>query len=281
MRIESWRVRLFILQTLLGMLIPVSLFAEEGKDRPGIVEGRDTKGLSMELVPAVRSIKAGKAFQVGLNIKHDEQFHSYWKNSGVGGVPTSIKWKLPEGFSASEIRWPYPEQSMMADYPCFAYKRDVLLSVEITPPQEIVLEEIELSAEVTWMCCASTCYLGGKRFSLSLPKGEGEKDPKWEKAFAESAEQIPVRSEEYKAELLSEENAEEIEVRISAPDGVQLKYVFNADGQTTPDLPYSLVKEKDSQWKFVAKRSQYGSPVSKSFPFVLQSSEGYVELSAE
>ena len=75
---------------------------------------QETKGLEIALISEVKSIKAGESFTVGLHLKHHKGFHSYWKNPGVVGLPTSIKWDLPKGFTAGEIQWPYPELTMMA-----------------------------------------------------------------------------------------------------------------------------------------------------------------------
>jgi len=60
-----------------------------------------------ELVAAVASIQPGQTFRVALQLDHDEHWHSYWINPGTG-YPTSLRWKLPEGFKAGPIIWPTP-----------------------------------------------------------------------------------------------------------------------------------------------------------------------------
>ena len=44
---------------------------------------------------------------MALRLKHDATWHTYWINPGTG-YPTSLRWTLPEGFSAGEIQWPTP-----------------------------------------------------------------------------------------------------------------------------------------------------------------------------
>ena len=116
-------MRVFLLLTFLL----TSLWGEEDP----LLKG---PGLSIGLISENSSIAAGEPFVVGIDIKHFPGFHTYWKNPGMVGVGTSIEWTLPNGFTASEISWPYPEKSFMAQYPCHGYERDVTLLVTITPP---------------------------------------------------------------------------------------------------------------------------------------------------
>ncbi len=61
------------------------------------------------LIPEVSSIAPGATFSVALQLKHPEDWHSYYKNSGGVELPPSITWTLPEGFSAGPVQWPVPE----------------------------------------------------------------------------------------------------------------------------------------------------------------------------
>ena len=258
------------------LLLNYSLFAEE---QDGVVEGRDTKGLSIDLVSEVKSVQPGKPFRVGISIVHDKGFHSYWQNPGVVGMATQIKWDLPEGFKASQIHWPYPELSKMADYPCFGYERDTLLYVIVTPPEEIKAKSLKFVASANWMCCSSTCHPGFKKFTLSLPVGEGEIDQKMSELFKRAECELPVTSEKMKAELISTGDDKKIAVRIISKEKVE--YVFNSDGQTTPDLSSSLKKISDDTWQYEAQRSEYGPKEVDKFPLVIKTTGGYVELIAK
>src|SRR5688572_21764564 len=45
----------------------------------------------------------GKQVWVGLQLAHQPDWHTYWKNSGDSGLPTSLQWTLPEGVTAGDI----------------------------------------------------------------------------------------------------------------------------------------------------------------------------------
>ena len=46
---------------------------------------------------------AGKTVWVGLQLAHKPEWHTYWKNSGDSGLPTTLQWTLPEGDRKSVV----------------------------------------------------------------------------------------------------------------------------------------------------------------------------------
>ena len=95
-------------------------------------------GLEIGLISESTGVTPGRPLTLGLHIHHLPGFHTYWKSPGIVGMATSIEWSLPEGFTASKIRWPYPQNTFMSKYPCHGYERDVTLIVDITPPEQIL-----------------------------------------------------------------------------------------------------------------------------------------------
>ena len=51
-----------------------------------------------ELLADVEKIAPGEPFTVALRMLHDEDWHTYWKQPGIAGIPTQLKWDLPAGF---------------------------------------------------------------------------------------------------------------------------------------------------------------------------------------
>ena len=46
----------------------------------------------------------GKPLWLGLQIEHAPHWHTYWKNPGDSGLPTTLAWALPPGFASGERR---------------------------------------------------------------------------------------------------------------------------------------------------------------------------------
>jgi hypothetical protein len=49
------------------------------------------------LAHAPQGVEPGKPVWVGLQLKHQPQWHTYWKNPGDSGLPTQLAWTLPAG----------------------------------------------------------------------------------------------------------------------------------------------------------------------------------------
>ena len=60
------------------------------------------------LVAAADGVVPGGTVTVALKLEHAAHWHTYWVNPGLG-TATTIRWTLPEGFSAGPIVWPMPE----------------------------------------------------------------------------------------------------------------------------------------------------------------------------
>ena len=52
-----------------------------------------------ELVAATDAIVPGQPLQLGLRLKHEKEWHTYWQVPGDSGLPTRIEWQLPAGIT--------------------------------------------------------------------------------------------------------------------------------------------------------------------------------------
>ncbi|NIP93255.1 MAG: hypothetical protein GWO24_07280, partial [Akkermansiaceae bacterium] len=52
------------------------------------------------LVSAGNGLAPGRTATLALKLEIAEHWHTYWKNPGDSGFPTSLEWDLPEGYSA-------------------------------------------------------------------------------------------------------------------------------------------------------------------------------------
>ncbi len=140
------------------------------------------------------AIKAGTPFWVGVELKMADGWDTYWINPGDAGFPTKVDWKLPEGFSASSLHWPYPEKFVSQSMVGFGYTDSVMLLAEITPPQDLPsLQEVTLGANVSWLACKEQCVPGQAQVKLTLPvtAATPEKNGEMKQKFAEARSDLP------------------------------------------------------------------------------------------
>lgn len=144
-------------------LLPLGLLAAPGPVKKGAV--------TAELVTRQASIQPGQKFAVALKLDHAEHWHSYWINPGTG-YPTSLAWKLPEGFSAGPILWPTPHvvKDRRGTITGNGYEGQVLLFVELTAPATLRPgDSVTLRAKADWLMCEDVCMPGDANLELTLP----------------------------------------------------------------------------------------------------------------
>ena len=118
----------------------------------------------------VSAIVPGEPFLVGVRLKMEPRWHTYWKYPGDAGIPTEIKWQLPEGWRVGDIQWPIPlKLEEPGDIRIYGYHDEVLLIQQVTPPKDLTGASANLSAKVSWLVCEKICIPGDGTVNLSLP----------------------------------------------------------------------------------------------------------------
>ena len=136
-------------------------------------ESFDGKGVQTRLLSEASTITPGQTFTIALTLSHQPGFHTYWKNPGTVGMPTGIKWELPEGFRAGALIWQSPERSKMFKYDVYGYEKNATLLTEVTAPKNLAQKNVDLIAKASWMACSDDgCNPGYHTFNLRLQVGD-------------------------------------------------------------------------------------------------------------
>jgi thiol:disulfide interchange protein/DsbC/DsbD-like thiol-disulfide interchange protein len=118
----------------------------------------------------VTAIVAGEPFLVGVRLNMEPHWHTYWKYPGDAGIPTDIKWQLPEGWRVGDTQWPIPlKLEEPGDILIYGYHDEILLIQQVTPPKDLTGASVNLSAKVSWLVCEKICIPGDGTVNLSLP----------------------------------------------------------------------------------------------------------------
>ena len=67
-----------------------------------------TERIEAELVPMSRWATPGSTAIVAVRQKIQPGWHTYWRNPGDSGGPTTLDWTLPRGVRANDIVWALP-----------------------------------------------------------------------------------------------------------------------------------------------------------------------------
>jgi thiol:disulfide interchange protein/DsbC/DsbD-like thiol-disulfide interchange protein len=147
--------------------------------------------VAADVVANVDAIVPGETFLAGVRLKMAPGWHTYWKYPGDAGIPTEIKWQLPEGWRASEIQWPIPlKLQEPGDIQIYGYHDEVLLIQSITPAKNLTGSSIKLSAKVSWLVCEKICIPGEGTVETTLPVASSNSTANTE-LFARFQKQLP------------------------------------------------------------------------------------------
>ena len=150
--------------------------------------------VAAELIAETRSFAPGQPFTVAVRLALDAPWHAYWTNPGDSGLAPTIEWKLPDGFTAGELQFPYPRAIATPPFMTYGLEGDVWLLATIAPPAEWNEERATLAATVDWLICDEDCVPGSAEVELTLPVGAGpaEPDPAQTAAFAAARTRLPA-----------------------------------------------------------------------------------------
>jgi thiol:disulfide interchange protein DsbD len=147
------------------------------------------------LVAATRSITPGRTLTVAVQQNIQPGWHTYWMNPGDSGLPTTVDWKLPAGFTAGAITWPAPERIPFGPLVSYGYAGEALLPVTITVPEGLTSgSNVTLSGHANWLACSDVCVPEESDIALTLPvsTGPAEPDPAWSAKIAAAQESVPM-----------------------------------------------------------------------------------------
>src|SRR3954447_3387972 len=114
-----------------------------------------------QLLADVSAVAPGHPFDVGVLMKIDPGWDVYWQNPGDAGLATSVRFTLPDGWKASDLRFPLPTQFTVEHSVTYGYENEVMLLATITPPANARAgENATISAAVAWLVCKQVCING-------------------------------------------------------------------------------------------------------------------------
>ena len=127
----------------------------------------------------------------------DKGWHTYWRNPGDAGEPTTIHWRLPPGWRAGEIVWPTPRRLPVGPIMNYGYEHEVVLPVPVEVPASAkVGDQAKITASVDYLVCAEVCVPGSATVDLTVPvvAGASKADPAGGPEIAAALASAPKRS---------------------------------------------------------------------------------------
>ncbi|HEY1751632.1 MAG TPA: thioredoxin family protein [Caulobacteraceae bacterium] len=136
----------------------------------------------------------GSTLYVALIQQIQPHWHTYWRNPGDAGEPTTIAWTLPPGWRAGDIVWPAPKRLPVGPLMDYGYEGQAILATPIEVPADAkVGSTAHIAAKVEMLVCAEVCVPQDAQLALDVPivAGGAPADPAWGAAIGKALAAAP------------------------------------------------------------------------------------------
>ena len=153
-----------------------------------------TPHLTAELVSQTTAVAPGSTAYVALRQQMIPEWHTYWRNPGDAGEPTSLKWTAPPGVKPGAIVWPAPHFALLGPIASYVFSNTIYLPIPVDVPASAKPgSSITLKAHGDWLICKDICVPESGDFAITLPvsAGSAAMDPKHGAAISETLAKAP------------------------------------------------------------------------------------------
>jgi thiol:disulfide interchange protein len=120
------------------------------------------------LLLATETARPGDTVLAAVRLEMNPGWHTYWRNSGESGGPTTIHWQLPPGITAGETLWPVPDKLAEEELTTFIYTEEATLLIPLTLAADLKPGTLELRARISWLECEKLCVPGTASVTTAL-----------------------------------------------------------------------------------------------------------------
>ena len=182
-----------------------------------------TEHVQVELISEVTSVQPGSSFWVAVQIDHQPHWHTYWRNPGDAGFPTSIDWDLPQGLTAGEIHWPVPRLFEVEGIASLGYGDEIFLLIEMQASDSLAHgSNVELKGTVGWLECKDVCIPGEGQVNLTLPINSQPATMDHAERFATARSSLPLSGTGWAIDARVEGATLQLSVQPSADTNVKM-----------------------------------------------------------
>jgi thiol:disulfide interchange protein DsbD len=224
---------------VLAVATAVAFSAAAAPVRTGHVEA--------ELVPEKTALTPGGTVTVALRLVMERGWHTYWRNPGESGLPTTLKWTLDDGLTAGPIQWPAPRALPVGPLVNYGYEGEVLLLTDVTATSRLGTgRAVNIAARADWLVCKEICIPEGADLSLTLPVAErADSDPRWATTIARTRGELPRPLEGWNVSAAG--RGDKVELTLApdagAGDPGEVRFFPYSEGKIEPSAPQALARE--------------------------------------
>tara|TARA_R110002012_G_scaffold255023_1_gene434412 strand:+ start:255539 stop:257653 length:2115 start_codon:yes stop_codon:yes gene_type:complete len=127
------------------------------------------------LLAESQQVKAGQSVTLAFLMEPKPTWHGYWENPGDAGIGMSFDWKLPDGVTAGEPKFPVPDTLLISGIMNYVYKGDYAILVNLTLSDSVRPGPLPISVKSEWLSCTDEiCVPEQDELSITLQVVAGD-----------------------------------------------------------------------------------------------------------
>src|SRR5260221_551158 len=240
-----------------------------------------TEHVQAELVSERTALIPGKPITVALRLKMAEGWHTYWRNPGDSGLPTTIAWKLPEGVGVGALQWPAPRALPTGPLVNYGYEGEVLLLTGLTVARDASVGAIyKLAAHADWLVCKEICIPEGADLDVELPGAQRPGPyPQWGSAIAAARAALPTPLQGWRVNARGD--GSKVALTLTPPENAAdpgaLRFFPDEEGRIEPSGKQLQERDSNGSYLLTLPAAIQLAPDFKRVAGVVTASKGFVE----
>jgi thiol:disulfide interchange protein DsbD len=210
-----------------------------------------TAHVTAELVSEQAALVPGTTATLALRLAIERGWHTYWRNPGESGLPTTLAWRLPPGYAAGDIVWPAPRALPAGPLVNYGYEGEVFHLVPLKVPADAPAgSTVSLSARADWLVCKETCIPEGADVTLAMPVAAQAGESRWHADIASTRAALPKplpAGWAVRAEASGPRIALELSPPANAPDPGRLRFFAEVERRIEASAPQTDTRSPDGR----------------------------------
>ena len=163
----------------------------------------------------------GDTVTLALTMRPDAGWHGYWQNPGDAGVGLVLDWKLPQGVTVGQPRFPVPDTLIISGFMNYIYENPHAILVDVKLAPDIATgAKLPISVDAEWLACTDrVCVPQRGSLALQLVVGDGKVEVSQRTQFDAWRAALPVPLDR---EALYAVNGKAIQIAIPFPANAKL-----------------------------------------------------------
>ena len=163
-----------------------------------LVMGARTDKVSADVFTSAAELNPQAGIDLLLRLQMHNGWHTYWSNPGDAGLPTGIKWSLPEGYEIETREQSLPQKFVVDGLVQYGYDQTAYWKFRLKPKGNPIKKygAEDFQATVSWLACREECMPETVKISFSLPIVEQipEIPQIWQDEVLKASNSFPVKT---------------------------------------------------------------------------------------